>query len=237
MTPAGKGSEAIKGDVAGQVAGMRRLVAEIEYLSGGRRAAELSFGDERWDYRQGYDPNWASDEWFLQFLSWGPWSSTENLWIGILREYRIGGPRIGRMSERTAARIIDKGIGRGRHGFQRTVRSYLVHLNDTLRDASIGMRAYEGRVRRLGWRRGRDYLRESCGVEEGSNAKVLDCWIRDRLRLFAFPVDSAVRSVVTDDAYGLSDDPCQLVDLTREVGRNPRLVARATWCLSDELID
>lgn len=220
-----------------QVAGMRNLVAEIEYLSGGRRAADLSFGDERWDYRQGYDPNWTPDQWFLQFLAWGPWLSTQSLSLGILREYTREGRRIGNMSDLTAARIIDKGIGRRRHGFHQTVRSYLVHLNDTLRDDGIGMRAFESRVRKLGWRRGRDYLRESCGVEEDSNAKVLDCWTRDRLRLFSFPVDSAVRSVVTNDAYSLSDNPCDLVELTREVGRNPRFVARATWCLSDELID
>ena len=219
-----------------QAGGMRTLVAEIEHLSGGRHAAEKSFGDERWDYRQGFDPTWSADRWFLHFLSWGPWSSTWNIWLALNREYsRVGRP-IGRLSESQAATIVDRGFARGGHNFQRTVRGYLLHLNEMLGAEGFGMHALEQRVRNLGWRKGREFVRKSCGVSQNSDAKVLDCWIRDRLRLFSFPVDTNVRKVVTSSDYRLTDDPCELVELVRGTGRNPRFIARATWFLSEELL-
>jgi hypothetical protein len=224
-------------DHTGQLSGMRALVAEIEYLSGGRRGMELIFGDERWDYRQGYDPRWNADRWFLQFLSWGPWTSPWPLWKRINAQYEMTCRPIGRMTSEQAGRIVYRGIDREGHGFQRTVKGYLVALNDRLSREGIGMRAFEQRIRGLGWRRGRVELRKWCGIADDRHAKILDCWIRDRLRLLSFPVDSVVRSVVTDTAYGLPDDPDELVELTREVGRNPRIVARATWHLGGALLD
>jgi hypothetical protein len=215
---------------------MKSLVGGLEYLCGGKRPLELAFGDERWAYRQGFNPDWSADRWFLQFLSRGPWSSTEAILLGLERKYSSVKRPIGKMTG-AQVRAVASGIGRKGHNFQRTVQGYLLHLNDYLADRQVGIRGFENTIRALGWKRGRAEIRRACGVGEGRDAKVLDCWIRDRLRLFSFPVDSVVRRVVKDPAYGLPDEPDQLVELARAVRRNPRFIARATWYLGEDLID
>lgn len=218
------------------VRGMSSLVKDVEYLCGGRTCLELAFGDERWSYKQGFEASWNADRWFIHFLSWGPWQSTWSLWEGMDRRYTTIGRPIGKLSE-AQARSVARGMGRLGHTFQAHVEAYLVGLNEFLASRGLGMVAFENSIRNLGWRKGRRHLRMACGVGEGSNAKVLDCWVRDRLRLRSFPVDSVVRAVVTSSAYGLPVDSDKLVELAHAVGRNPRFVARATWQFGSELVD
>jgi hypothetical protein len=138
--------------------GILDLITEVEYQCGGRKCMELRFGDERWDYRAGFDSAWNADRWFIQFLSWGPWDSTWEMWKRMEKRYAEIGRPIGSLDDIQAARIA-AGINRRGHGFQAHATRLLVRLNRHLADEEIGMRAFESRILDLGWREGRDQLR------------------------------------------------------------------------------
>jgi len=215
---------------------MKSLIRNLSLVAGGPDCIRRMYGDHAWfESRSWRDADIGNaDEWFLYFLTWGPWAgdTPKRIWRGVQAKYREAEKILGCMSHRQILRL-QQAFPRPRHNFTRAVRRYLSRLDAYLRDENTTMKGFERGLRRVGWKAARAKLYKVCGVGDAGMAKVLDCYIRDRLRLQSFPIDSRVRDVLRD--YRLPQNPNRIVLLARRLGWNPRVLARAVYECSDAI--
>lgn len=217
-----------------QLARMRRLVRDLEWACGGAECLRTVYSDRRY---ADYPDHRNADEWFLHFLTWGPWGEDEGMCKRSRVELRRLGSPLGRINGRSVRKLIGVWGGQATRypRYSEGAGKWLLGLNRYLRVADQSMKSFESRIRRLGWVRGRNELRRICDVWSGREGKALDCWLRDRLRVNSFPIDVRVREVLTK--YKLAEQPNELVRLARALGQNPRVIARATNRLGPELME
>ena len=213
---------------------MRRLVRDLEWACGGAECLRTVYSDRRY---ADYPDHRNADEWFLHFLTWGPWGEDEGMCKRSRVELRRLGSPLGRINGRSVRKLIGVWGGQATRypRYSEGAGKWLLGLNRYLRVADQSMKSFESRIRRLGWVRGRNELRRICDVWSGREGKALDCWLRDRLRVNSFPIDVRVREVLTK--YKLAEQPNELVRLARALGQNPRVIARATNRLGPELME
>jgi len=216
-----------------QLARMRKLVRDLEWACGGPNCLRTVYSDRRY---VDYPDHRGADEWFLHFLTWGPWGEDERMCKRSRMELRRLGYRLGRISDRSVRSLIRVWGGQATRypRYSEGAGKWLLGLNRYLRMADQSMRSFESRIRRLGWVRGRNELRRICDVWSFREGKALDCWLRDRLRVNSFPIDIRVREVLAK--YKLEEQPSDLVRLAKALGQNPRVIARAANSLGPELL-
>ncbi len=212
---------------------MHKLIEDLQWACGGPACLKTVYSDERYS---DYTDHRNADEWFLHFLTWGPWGEDEGMCARSREELRRLTTPLGRRADAHIPRLVRvwKGQARRYPSYAKGAEKWLLGLNRHLRESGLGMRAFETRIRQRGWVRGRESLRVICGVTTRREGKALDCWIRDRLNLDSFPIDTQVRRLL--ELRKLPDDPAELVRLVKALGWNPRVIARAANSLSPELV-
>lgn len=212
---------------------MRRLIRDLDWACGGPRCLEIVYSDQRYVE---YTDHRNADEWFLHFLTWGPWGDDERMCTRSREELRRLSAPLGRRDDQLVRRLVRVWGGQAKRypSYSKGATKWLLGVHRHLRESEEGMRAFEARIRRRGWIRGREELRAICEVRTREEGKALDCWLRDRVRVDSFPIDTQVRKLL--DNRELPHDPVRLVRLVRAMGRRPRVIARAANSLSSELV-
>jgi hypothetical protein len=72
------------------------------------------------------------------------------------------------------------------------------------------------------------------GIVDTSSDKIVNCWIRDVLRIDAFPIDTRVRNVLKK--YDLPEDSSIIMDWCKSHGISSRIFARAIYDSADVLM-
>lgn len=142
--------------------------------------------------------NYTIDEYFLYILCWAGWppKRQENVW----KEVR------GRFNE----------LGKQLHAFQpvdvaKLCESYplpwqkkwLQRLVDFLIKNSMASKKFVFMLRKMGYRKARKRLQEIVRTEE---EKIVDCWLRDIVRLNAFPIDARIKNLLKQYRIPIDSD-------------------------------
>jgi hypothetical protein len=160
---------------------------------------------------------------FLAVLTWGPHSVERQMavWKKVKAKYdEIGVPLHKMSSQQTETLVGCYPLKKGWQG------KFLRGMTLYLRNAGKSLDEVAGEMREGGAGFARAVLQDIFGT---TSSKIVDCYLRDILRLDAFPVDSHVRKVLAK--YGIPPDAGAIVAVCNKMGIDVRVLARATYSM------
>lgn len=171
------------------------------------------YNDENWC------ENYTVNEYFLYILCWAHWSPKrqENVWKEVRDRFNK--------------------LGKQLHAFQpvdvkKLCRSYplpwqkkwLKRFVDFLAENSLTAQKFTGLLREMGYENARRKLQEIVGTDA---EKIVDCWLRDIVKLDAFPIDTRIKSILRE--YKIPVDSEIIIECCKKNNVPIRPFARALY--------
>jgi hypothetical protein len=183
------------------------------------RADLEKYSDENWC------ENYTADEYFLYILCWAGWriERQKKVWQDVRN-------RFGTFSkELRAFQPIDvQELGRAYPLPWQKV--WLQRLVDYLVKNSLSAQMFVGILKTMGYENARDKLQ---GIMETDCEKIVDCWLRDIVRLDAFPIDTRIRGLLRK--YGMPEDSNFIIQCCRRNNIPVKSFARALYDNAEKL--
>jgi hypothetical protein len=179
--------------------------------------AEDTFSD---DWLKPLYGNLDPETGFLAILSWGPHKEDRRtaVWTKVKAKHiEIGLPLHQYSSAQTEALAACYPLKQGWQG--KFLRGMVLFLRNS--GKSIDQVAEELKAGGAGFARA--VLQDVYGT---TSTKIIDCYLRDILKLDAFPIDTHVRRVLSK--YSIPADPYAIVAVCNKMGIDVRILARAT---------
>ena len=185
--------------------------------------AEDKYSD---DYLQPAYGKLNAETGFLAVLSWGPHKEDRRkaVWDKVSAKYgALKTPLHSLSSTQTEELVNCYPLKQGWQGkFLRGMTLYLRNSGKTMEDMASELTAGGPGFARA-------VLQDVFGT---TSTKVIDCYLRDILKLDAFPIDTHVRRVLSK--YGIPADPNAIVAVCNKMGIDVRLLARATVAMDEK---
>ena len=178
-----------------------------------------------------YSDDWLKAEYgnldaetgFLAILSWGPHKEERRkaVWAKVKAMHiEIGLPLHKYSSPQTEALAACYPLKQGWQGkFLRGMILYLRNSGQSMDQMAEALKAGGAGFARA-------VLQDIYGT---TSTKIIDCYLRDILRLDSFPIDTHVRRVLSK--YGIPADPYAIVAVCNKMGIDVRILARATFAM------
>ncbi len=190
------------------------------------------FSDREWGSEWA---DYSPEEEFLFVQSWGPWpwKARRKHWEELREQYRNLHAPLGQLSEAQLTRLNKVlRFGRSRAGKLGWQASNIRNFNSFLARGDTTVGEFREALRRAGPHVSRAALQS---ILKTSSTKIIDCYLRDFVRVDSFPIDTRVQRVL--DAYGIAGDSWSMVEICRRNGVDPRTLARAVYERADELAE
>jgi len=185
--------------------------------------AEDKFSD---DWLQPEYGNLNPETGFLAVLSWGPHKEQRRkaVWAKVSAKYgELKTPLHSLSSSQTEALVNCYPLKQGWQGkFLRGMTLYLRNSGKTMEEMASELHAGGSGFARA-------VLQDVFGT---TSTKVIDCYLRDVLKMDAFPIDTHVRRVLSK--YGIPADPNAIVAVCNKMGIDVRILARATVAMDEK---
>ncbi|MCW3999896.1 MAG: hypothetical protein NWE93_06630 [Candidatus Bathyarchaeota archaeon] len=175
------------------------------------------------------DKEWCSgysnDEYFLYVLCWAGWRESRQLavWKEVKQLYDSMGKVLCSYESNEIVRL-------------ETVyplpwqKKWLNKLVAYLTKNSLSTEAFVEQLKISGYENSRNLLQ---GIVETEAEKIVDCWIRDIVRLDAFPIDVRIRHLFNQ--YNVPVDSNFIIDCCKKNGIPVRPLARALYRKAEAL--
>lgn len=163
--------------------------------------------------------NYTIDEYFLYILCWAGWrpKRQENVW----KEVRDNFNKLGKQLHTFQSVDVEKLSELYPLPWQ---KRWLQKLIDFLVVNSLTAQDFIFMLRKMGYENARKKLQKIVVTEEG---KIVDCWLRDIVRLDAFPIDSRIRDLL--EQYGIPVDSDFVIECCKKDNIPIRSFARALY--------
>jgi hypothetical protein len=177
------------------------------------------YGDEK----QCYD--YSTDEYFLWVLCWAGWREKrqEDVWAQVRNIYAKIGKKLNELKPNEIKKICDAYPLGWQKKWANELINYLESKNLTSSDFIDGLR-------QLGYENARLKLQK---IVKTDAEKIVDCWLRDIVKLDAFPIDSRIRKLLK--TYGVPDDSNFIINCCNKNNIPIRPLARAIYENADKL--
>jgi hypothetical protein len=178
------------------------------------------------DYK---DENWceeySNDEYFLYVLCWAAWRLDRQMmvWQKVQRAYSTIGKKLNTYGE------VDIKKLKSVYPLQ-WQQDWLQRLIKYLSERSLATDRFVLELRQMGYKKAHDLLQ---GIVETDQDKIVNCWLRDIVRLDAFPIDSRIRKLLKQ--YKIPDDPDLVMDCCVKNSIPIRDFARAVYENAEKL--
>ena len=186
-----------------------------------------------YEYRCSDRTETAADEAILRIISWGPYREgiQKSVEERVLKAYEKLGKPLHELSTEEA-----RGLGRlyrlSRHeGGSRWQMSFLLSLVRFLRQHKLTMLDLKNSLKDDPPEVAELVLQTALGT---SSTKIVHCYMRDCLKLEAFPIDRGVKKVLK--RAGIPERPWPIIYSCRRQGIKVRVLARACNIYSDGLL-
>ncbi len=179
------------------------------------------------DAEDKYADNWLeaeygsldADQGFLAILTWGPHPPARRkaVWAKVKTAYQeMGVPLHKLTSDQREKLVACYPLRKGWQG--KFLRGMILHLGNS----GLTLEEFAAKLKEAGPGVARAALQDVFGT---SSSKVIDCYLRDILRLDAFPIDAKVRKVLA--RYNIPPDSYGIVAVCQRMEIPVRILARA----------
>jgi len=150
------------------------------------------YKDEKWC------ENYTLDEYFLYVLCWAGWlpQRQQNVWKEVRKNFK----KLNKPLHTFQPADVKKLCATYPLSWQ---RKWLQKLTNFLIKNSLTTRKFVNMLRKMGYEEARRKLREIVRTE---SEKIVDCWLRDIVRLDAFPIDSRIKSLLREYRIPVDSD-------------------------------
>jgi hypothetical protein len=150
------------------------------------------YKDEKWC------ENYTLDEYFLYVLCWAGWrpQRQQNVWKEVRKNFK----KLNKPLHTFQPADVKKLCATYPLSWQ---KKWLQKLTNFLIKNSLTTRKFVNMLRKMGYEEARRKLREIVRTE---SEKIVDCWLRDIVRLDAFPIDSRIKSLLREYRIPVDSD-------------------------------
>ena len=175
------------------------------------------------DEKQCY--GYSTDKYFLWVLCWAGWREKrqEDVWAQVRKIYAKIGKHLNELKPNEITEISD---AYPLEWQKKWANSLINHLKSVKLPSS----KFVEDLRQLGYDNARLKLQNIVNTDA---EKIVDCWLRDIVKLDAFPIDSRIRKLLKK--YGVPDDSNFIIDCCNKNNIPVRPMARAIYENSDKL--
>lgn len=175
------------------------------------------------------DKNWCenltADEYFLHVLCWAGWLTErqKKVWQDVRNRFNALG------KELCIFQPIDVQELSGAYPLPWR-KMWLQKLVDYLAKNSLSAQSFVEILRAMGYENARDKLQ---GIMETDCQKIVDCWLRDIVRLDAFPIDTRIRGLL--GKYRIPENSDFIIQCCKSNNIPVRALARALYDNAERL--
>jgi len=177
-----------------------------------------AYSDENWC------ENYTVDEYFLYILCWAGWRPKRQK--GVWKKVRENFSKLGKQLHTLQPADVKRLSNSYPLNWQ---KKWLKRLVNFLTNNSLTSRKLVNMLRKMGYEDARTKLQEIVGTE---SEKIVDCWLRDVVRLDAFPIDSRVRRLL--QKYKLPVNSDFIIECCKRYNVPIRPFARALYEYSEK---
>jgi hypothetical protein len=180
------------------------------------------YTDEKWceDY--------TDDEYFLYVLCWAGWrvKRQESVWKGVRDSYINIGKSLHEFTPADTEKLCNSYQLDWQRNWLRRIVDFLVNTS-----TPIPARNFVLSLRKSGYEHARSQLQ---GIVKTSEETIVDKWLRDVVKIDAFPIDSRIRNLLKK--YGIPADSNLVIKCCKQNNIPVRPFARAVYA-NAEVID
>lgn len=172
-----------------------------------------NYADEEWC------SNYQTDEYFLYVLCWAGWREKrqETVWKEVQNQFTAIGKNLSSYGPGDAINLSDAYPLPWQKNWLKKLVAYLTK-------ESLNTQILVEKLRKMGYDSSRNLLQ---GIMETDSEKIIDCWLRDIVRLDAFPIDIRIRRLLKQ--YGIPADSDFIIKCCKEKSIPVREFARALY--------
>jgi hypothetical protein len=169
------------------------------------------------------DDNWCenyeADEYFLYILCWAAWREKhqESVWKGVRDSY----VSIGKSLHKLTPFDVKKLCKSYPLDWQ---RNWLRRIVDFLVESSLSAKEFVLSLRKAGYEKARCQLQ---GIVRTDSEKIVDCWLRDIVKIDAFPIDTRIKGLLRE--YRIPVDSEIIIECCKKNNVPIRPFARALY--------
>jgi len=181
--------------------------------------------DDYTDDKQLYD--YTIDEYFLFILCWAAWREKrqESVWKGVRDSYVSIGKPLHELTLFDVKKLCKSYLLPWQKKWLQKLRKFLV-------DNSLSAKDFVLSLRRAGYERARSKLQ---GIVKTDSEKIVDCWLRDIVKIDAFPIDSRIRNLL--EKYEIPVDSNFIIKCCKQNNIPVRPFARAVYDKADKVVN
>jgi hypothetical protein len=175
------------------------------------------------DLKKYSDRNWCenytADEYFLYILCWAGWrpKRQEKIWQDVRSRFNALGKELCNLQPIDLKKLAEAYPLPWQKMWLQKLVGYLVKN-------SLGAQAFVEMLRTIGYRNAQNRLH---GIMKTDSEKIVNCWLRDIVRLDAFPIDTRIRALLRK--YGIPEDSSFVIQCCKRTNIPVRAVARALY--------
>jgi hypothetical protein len=171
------------------------------------------YDDESWC------ENYTAEEYFLYVLCWAGWNPERqaNVWKEVRDRFRKSGKHIHTYLSADVEKLCDSYPLPWQ-------KKWVKRLVDFLEGNLLTAQNFIDQLRAMGYENARRKLQEIVATDA---EKIVDCWLRDIVRLDAFPIDTRTRGLLRK--YGIPVNSSLIIDCCKKNNIPIRPFARAVY--------